>query len=282
MLSIKKLNIGLRVIFSGGLGNQLFQLFAALKILETHDFDRLGYSQSFFRSKAEVRSFGLDALIDFSRLCWLYEDSRAYDRIAFKIANRVSNNLALSFNYWNGKGACDKALNGPITLAGYFQDLDLLPARDKVRSLFGQSQDRQRNAIALHLRRGDYLDKKNNHYGVVSFADALKALRAIDDGISEILIFSDADIKNELANAMMPREIERTTMASSLCSGSVSEFSLMRTCRVIVCANSTFSWWAAFSGIPETVLLPSMWKKGDSTGAHFIFDGASTYPVNLE
>ena len=271
----------LRVILSGGLGNQLFQFFAAIKIYKQLDVDFLHYSRTFFKTSNEIRDFELAGVVDFKKASFLIDDSRFFDRVYFKIANRVADDIASLFGCWPGKKALNHIERKSLTLAGYFQDLDYLPSRDEVRSFFIDESNVQQDTIAIHLRRGDYLKANNSHYGVVSLTDALSVLRVIDTGSSEIMVFSDSDVREELAANMHASELARTTMASDLCSGSISEFLLMRSCRKIICSNSTFSWWAAFSGMPEHIYLPSMWKRDEPTESKLIFDGVSIYETTL-
>jgi len=271
-----------RVILSGGLGNQLFQFFAALQCCEKNGFDDFLFSDSFYNSSAESRTFDLFEVVNAKCLTGLTRHNKIYDRLYFKIANRLSNELALNFGCWNGLVPYIKRdSNSSLTLAGYFQDVKLLPSRDKVRSLFFHSHKIQREAISIHIRRGDYLNTNNHHYGVVGINDVLGALRTIDDNQIEILIFSDGDLRNELTASMTHGELSRVKFASDFCKSTVHEFSLMRSCRFIICSNSTFSWWAAFSGAPEVVLLPSMWKRNVPLNIDLHFEGASFYQTKL-
>jgi hypothetical protein len=271
-----------RVILSGGLGNQLFQFFAALEFCEKFRFDKFFFSDSFYHSSTEIRSFDLFEVVDANRVKGLSRQNKKFDRLYFKVANRCPNELALAFGYWNGLGPYTlRDVDASLTLAGYFQDLMYLPSRERVRSLFLPSLERRREAIAVHIRRGDYLSANNGHYGVVSINDALNALRTIDDDRIEILIFSDSDLRSELTSAMTHSERSRAKYASDFCKDAVYEFSLMRSCRFIICSNSTFSWWAAFSGAPEVALLPSMWKHAVPLNKNFHFDGATIYQARL-
>jgi hypothetical protein len=279
---MKRNKKSVRVILSGGLGNQLFQFFAALECCEKIGFDDFLFSDSFYNSSAESRTFDLFEVVNIKCLTGLSRQNKIYDRLYFKIANRLSNELALNFGCWNGLDPyIHRDINSSLTLAGYFQDVKLLPSRDKVRSLFFQSHETQREAISIHIRRGDYLNTNNHHYGIVSINDVLSALRTIDDNQIEILIFSDGDLRNELTECMTHSELSRVKFASDFCKNTVHEFSLMRSCRFIICSNSTFSWWAAFSGTPEVVLLPSMWKRNVPLNINFQFEGASIYKAKL-
>ena len=179
---MKRKKKSVRVILSGGLGNQLFQFFAALECREKIGFEDFLFSDSFYNFSAESRTFDLFEVVNIKRLTGLFRHNKIYGRLYFKIANRLSNELALNFGCWNGLGPyIHQEINTSLTLAGYFQDLKLLPSRDKVRSLFFQLHETQREAIAIHIRRGDYLNTNNHHYGVVSINDVLSALRTIDD-----------------------------------------------------------------------------------------------------
>ena len=274
--------IKLRVILTGGLGNQLFQFFAALKLLESHRFENFQYSLSYFNSANNIRDFELDKVLNIGINSLCFENSKSFDRLYFKIFNRLNDNLARYLRCWNGNDSFKCLNNHSLTMAGYFQNLEYLPARDRVRDFFKNRIEARHDSIALHLRRGDYLNSVNGSYGIVSIDDVLKAMRTIDNGTSEIIIFSDVDLRKPILSLMSKRERDRLFFAADVCENSLAEFFLMQASRIIICSNSTFSWWAAFSGYPDLVLLPSFWKRGVPVNRKLMFDGVKIYPVVLQ
>ena len=179
----------------------------------------------------------------------------------------------------NGIGQ-DKALNFStkqlkISLIGYFQSFiyaeSLLPDLKKVLnskfrddyaisdylSVAGRS-----TSLSIHLRLGDYLERKNKRFGVVSQEYILNSIRQLsmnkkfDDTVlfsndteSAIHLLSHANIQNLI---VIPSE---TSTLESLF--------LMSNSPNLVISNSTFSWWAAFlpAESDKIVIAPSPWFK---------------------
>jgi hypothetical protein len=116
--------------------------------------------------------------------------------------------------------------------------------------------------INLHIRRGDYFDKKNSFIGALSseyFLNGLGFLRQDPDMKDrEVWVFSNdiQFVKQEFQGKIQSRVrwIEpppESREAESLV--------LLGSGAALVISNSTFSWWAAVSGSPPKVVAPSKW-----------------------
>lgn len=128
-----------------------------------------------------------------------------------------------------------------------------------LKSKFGSFLAENRELVAVHCRRGDYL----------SIGEALERdyyLRAIDR------------MKQSVEEPVFLLFCEDEAWSQQICKNSNNfhyvsfgddprrddlEFCLMRLCTHFIIANSTFSWWAAFlSEFPEKkVLVPPTWFK---------------------
>ena len=179
----------------------------------------------------------------------------------------------------NGIGQ-DKALNFStkqlkISLIGYFQSFiyaeSLLP--DLKRVLDSKFRDnyaisdylnvlRRSTSLSIHLRLGDYLERKNKRFGVVYQEYILSSIRHLsmvkkfDDTVlfsndteSAVRLLSDTSIQNL---RVIPSE---TSTLESLF--------LMSNSLNLVISNSTFGWWAAFLSVEsdKIVIAPSPWFK---------------------
>jgi len=179
----------------------------------------------------------------------------------------------------NGTGQ-DKALNFStkqlkISLIGYFQSFiyaeSLLP--DLKRVLDSKFRDDyaisdylsvagRSTSLSIHLRLGDYFERKNKRFGVVSQEYILNSIRhlSVTEKFDDTLLFS-----NDTESAMRlfsHTNIQNLTLIPSETSTLESLF-LMSNSPNLVISNSTFSWWAAFlpAESDKIVIAPSPWFK---------------------
>lgn len=177
----------------------------------------------------------------------------------------------------NGIGQ-DKSLNfstkqSKVSLIGYFQSFVyaeiLLP--DLKKALYSMFRDDyaisdllslagNSTSLSIHLRLGDYLERKNKKFGVVSLEYVLNSIRYLSKSreFEDIVLFS-----NDTESAMRllsHTNIENLTVIPSETSTLESLF-LMSNSPNLVISNSTFSWWAAFlpAESDKIVIAPSPW-----------------------
>ncbi|RKG46098.1 MULTISPECIES: alpha-1,2-fucosyltransferase [Acinetobacter] len=120
---------------------------------------------------------------------------------------------------------------------------------------------RNTNSVALHVRRGDYINnqKTNNIHGSCSIEYYNSAIKKFNDKSYTFFIFSD-DINWVKDNIKITNEhyfVSDTNLSD------FQEFVLMKNCKHFIISNSTFSWWAAWlSNTPQkTVICPKNWFK---------------------
>jgi hypothetical protein len=279
------------VRFMGGLGNQMFQYAAALRLASRHnttlkldlsflydhtlqghtfrDFDLVIFNPTEEKASArEVR--------EFRRL-----HKRTFRTRLKKLVRRLTLRPARHY-FVETHAAFDPAvleLPDETFLEGYFQNeryfSDIIP---EIRRRFKLQPDetqlppatraladkiRADNGVCLHVRRGDYVTNASS-MKVIGFCTldyyqkALAELRA--RGINRpVYIFSD-DINWCREN--FPESDELTVVGDEHAGPrSATHFWLMTLCRDFVIPNSSFSWWAAWlSDSPnKTVIRPSRW-----------------------
>lgn len=117
------------------------------------------------------------------------------------------------------------------------------------------------DAVAVHVRRGDLLKKRNRVFAVQSPRYYQEAARLVAErtGAQQFYVFTD-DPAWARAEVRLPG---RTTLVSGPEGGSaVDDFRLMARARHIVMANSTFSWWAAWLGERpgSCIIAPAAWN----------------------
>ena len=179
----------------------------------------------------------------------------------------------------NGIGQ-DKALEfsskqSRISLVGYFQSLVYAEylVTDLMKSLetkFGQSnlisdylkELRKPNALAIHIRLGDYLEQKNASIGVVSqdyFRDSVSYISSFKT-VDKLILFSN---EPELAVRSLSHTRSENLTIIPLETSVLESLFLMSSAQNLIISNSTFSWWGAI--LPgekhKTIIAPAPWFK---------------------
>ena len=116
---------------------------------------------------------------------------------------------------------------------------------------------RKRNSIAIHIRRGDYLNYKDS-FGVLDENYYLSALEMMlqKKEIEKVFIFSDSP------DAVISFQ-QKVRLDSEIISPSDLKPSetlvLMSRCSAILTSNSTFSFWASMLAGHDDVIYPEPW-----------------------
>ena len=261
------------VRLNGGLGNQMFQYAAARAIA--------------LRNAASVE-------LDMS---WFGADpSRAYALGPFSIAakpkihflDRVTKPRFLA--KWLGKRTTrlpvfEEAhfhydeeilrIESPVLLKGFFQSeryfasVSQIIAEDfkiqtppSAKALNILRQIEKTDAICVHFRRGDYIQKPkiNASHGTASMEYYTSALEWIQLGLAHPHLFVFSDDPDWVRENFKPA-IPMTLVDIHSASEAHEDLRLMAACQHFVIANSTFSWWAAWLGSDKAkrVAAPKRW-----------------------
>tara|TARA_R100000353_G_scaffold103219_1_gene74590 strand:- start:868 stop:1692 length:825 start_codon:yes stop_codon:yes gene_type:complete len=152
-----------------------------------------------------------------------------------------------------------------VSLQGYFQtERYFKHIEHQIRDEFKFVDDilepckgmvsRVNDPIALHIRRGDYLINKENHFNLpIEYYEA--ALKYFDKD-RNVIIFSD-DSKWCLEQSLFSDD--RFIISES--EDNRVDLCLMSLCNDFIIANSTYSWWGAWlsSNKNKKVIAPTQW-----------------------
>jgi hypothetical protein len=97
------------------------------------------------------------------------------------------------------------------------------------------------NSVAVHVRRGDY--KLHQHIFSLlgqDYYDRALAVMESRVGPSQIFVFSD-EIEWVRDNLCFPEGARIVANRTT-----IEDFELLKACKHIIAANSTYSWWAAY------------------------------------
>ena len=302
---MKMRNRKVTVKLQGGLGNQLFIYFAGLTLakkrsvplvidttilklgLTDHGSEifklDLDFNQITGKPPGTLKALGYRVWNKLIRVSYLMN---LLDRKIFM--NYRSNKVGYDENLWN--------LPAGSTLFGYFQTwkfLDFIVKEGFIKTIFPRSPSIwfqntlkeifEQNPIVIHVRRGDYV-KVADKFGLLSKSYYLNSLKKIrDDGFDgPVWVFSD-DILSAKALLNEGEFMSANFIEQSADSTPEESLVLMSMAKVIVIANSTYSWWAASLNVEKSLvicpktwfksmeapdfLLPRSWIKLDSTWA---------------
>ncbi len=248
----------------GGLGNQMFQVAAAIvyaketnrrillpdEFYNTHNPAKRDYSESIFRE-------------------FIHRINKPLDQSAIDVL------LQSGFVQHPGEPGFDdwipSDLSGNILLHGYFQNYPPIGRHEQViRTIFlsglgnirAHLRDRQ-DRVGIHVRRGDYLKPPFSEVLPVQPLDYYKqALSYFQAESIEFYIFSD-DLdwcKQQTLFQELPKKVFVDEP------NEIKSLAMMTTCHGgMICANSSFSWWGAFLGAHSErakVVVPKEWFRG--------------------
>ena len=272
MISRAKHKVNFELI--GGLGNQLFQWVAAI-YFKTHTNNQtqvdLTYCSSRFQSHSSLITelefepkFELDLIqIRNSKFTHLAEQVTSQNRYLNRLRNLVQKRFVPATNgFVEGIATKDQRIfRGYFQTYRYLQAITDVPLKVKLKNHITHSDSFEYSgAVAIHVRRGDYLNLKNS-FGVLSNDYYLNALNIIKSqiNISQVVIFSnDTTAANLLrttigSTAKVFSDYSNESDAATLVA--LSEFNY------IITANSSFSWWAAMINKKKVVVYPNPWFK---------------------
>lgn len=256
----------------GGLGNQLFQ-FAAGLVIQRETGRGVEYSPSILSGSKLMRVTSRNLAIQDLLGDKINEQSRRYPLLMTRLTSRGPRGLWLSDRI-NEIDDINQISMRTSVVSGYFQNRAFVESCKTEflnaisRSLvFRQLMDvKQENVIAVHVRLGDKLSKKDQKYfGATSlgyFATGVRKLLEIGD-YDKIVIVSDEPNK---AFEMLNMGLENFTLPVEFSEprSELEDLRCLAGSRGIVMSCSSFSWWGAwFASLREgtRVVAPVPWLR---------------------
>ncbi len=264
----------------GGIGNQLFQYFAAASLASKFNCEfRLVKSNRSQHRTIHVNSAIEDLVLTpqegITNVSY-FEKHPMLTRILYfsalrsKIVAKVATvfGFYVDSQYWNVRAKSRK-----IYLKGYFQrinnfdelpfflsDMTLRKPSNWFNEIVGELENS--DSVGIHLRLGDYVNLDES-YGRLDYDYYSHALSLLPQNYGKIMIFSD-DI--ELAKVYFASisgfDFEYVEPPED--SSAAESLLLMSKCKHLIIANSTFSYWAALLGKRgNTVFYPKPWMRID-------------------
>ena len=258
----------MNIILSGGLGNQMFQyaLYMALKEKKINvKLDISLYYLTNMHNGFELeKCFGInEAIIKYNK--WHLLKLRF--ALKYKLKSVVFSD-SLCFNKEVFNTSC-KYVNGNWQSEKYFMQIENM-IRDKFVFQNIDAENRKiaiemanSTSIALHIRRGDYLE--NSIYSGACtenyYAKAIEIILNKTNHQENIVfyVFSDDKLYSEkfIENFKSPVKLINKNSGDN----SFKDLYLMSQCKHNIIANSSFSWWGAWlnNNSEKIVIAPQKW-----------------------
>ena len=260
---------------SGGFGNQLFQYFFGEYLKEKYNC-----SISFFSEPAlDINRLQIHRFFPALRISHNTELRPYHYAFTQQLAYRCMRKLLLLFPFLNrkvkienGSNYQNQSFNDTYCFDGYWQSYRYLSAITPSLQFEDQrindiSADyinaiEQSEAVFLHIRRGDYLNKENQKV----FAECPlnyfeNAANRIKEDIKNVHFFVFSNDIQWVKSHLKLNDNEVTFIQNEGNSCDLKDFYLMTRCKHAIISNSTFSWWAAYliNNCDKKVIAPKHW-----------------------
>lgn len=271
---------------SDGLGNQLFEYALGKYVTGILGcdmvFDRSHFAMSEnriflldrFSGPARIRRWGILREYLFLAL-WAFRAKIGESRFRAVLSRlgmtwvKIENPFALQHDF---DEESIRSMRGTVYISGCYGHVPHMPSRDALKELLTIVEPpsaanrryiddmRSSESVSVHVRRTDYLLACNNSPALdVSYQRKAMDVMRRKVGNPRWFIFSD-DIewcRKEFA------DVDNAVFVSGNESCPWEDIRLMSVCRHHIIANSTFSWWGAYLGDDDGIVLyPTPWFKG--------------------
>ena len=258
----------------GGLGNQLFQIFATISLaLTTKKIFLFPYSDTL--TTGITRRTYWYTLLDklFNNTTWsrpdvdnphifslpeIGETGFEHDELV-AIRVNLEKNPACLHGYFQSYKYFEKHYETIIQLIGLRAKQEDI--RDKTTLLHGGTP-----TVSLHFRLGDYVSKQS-HHPIMSIKYYIGALTHIIDQVGSdtfrVIYFGEKDDETtiKICIQILTKKFPHLEFIKPDLEEDWEQMLLMSCCTHNVIANSSFSWWGAyFNANPEKIVCyPSIW-----------------------
>jgi hypothetical protein len=260
----------------GGLGNQLFQIFATISYA-------MKYNKSFFF--LNIDKLGISITIRYtywnsflSELKPFLKNSDQIPQQLVTIKEQKFNYEPISENLYDGYGV---VLNGYYQSYKYFQRYKdiiykLLKIEFKKRVIMEREQIRSKlnfdKTISLHFRLGDYKFFPNKHPILPCnyYCNSISFILNDEYDFNEenkcktVLYFCENNDMEDVEKTVTKLRIHFPQIHFQRANPTLSDWEqlmLMSVCKHNIIANSTFSWWGAYfnSNVSNIICYPERW-----------------------
>jgi hypothetical protein len=273
--------VSLTVYCQGGLGNQLFQFIAGYVLAKKN---KMNLRINIERLNSYDRQFELDKFPEIYKLNIPKINNYKFYKVLkilgiYKLINFFLNKNIEKFErspFTFNEDLLKKKIVNNFSITGYFQSekyflnykkivLKLLrfpKAKNKLIQNY-LNLIKNRNSVAIHIRRGDYLNnpKVKCYHGVLGETYYKKSISYIKKNLKKPLFFIFSDDINLVKKTFLFLNKKKYIFIDT--KSSISDLYLMSNCKHFIIANSTFSWWGAWlsKNKRKIVCAPKKWVR---------------------
>lgn len=136
--------------------------------------------------------------------------------------------------------------------------------KETIKRHFSEGIGPKVDKVAIHIRRGDYLQAHHFHVNLWETDYYKQAVSLFPN--DEFIVFcrdnqgweQDKADREWCRQNLKPLIGDRFELPSKY-NSETDDLNLMASCKSIIMANSSFSWWGAYLGDHEKVICPSSW-----------------------
>ena len=267
-IKLKSMHI---VRFTGGLGNQLFQLQLYERLIEIYGHETVYADVSYYKSNSCHSGFELKDKVELNTIDRIPRKKIIIDETTFDNTEYVDKNTYYYDGYWQSEiyfpkqSTCvNEFFNG---IAVDLRDEECL---NKIKKCY--------NSTSLHVRRGDYVGNYM-HGNIANRTYYQNAINYVNSRYEDVtyFVFSDdiAWCRDNLDYGNRETVYIDWNM-DDVC----ADILLMSTCRINIISNSTFSWWAQYinKNISKLTIAPEYWFNEKTEKPHPDVKGAVHIP----
>ncbi|CAN4273131.1 Fut1_Fut2_like domain containing protein [Methylophilaceae bacterium] len=257
------------VRLAGGLGNQLFQLFAAIYCMKNNLKNQIILDIRFLEEYEIPRHLEIDFILDVMQCYNITKNPKSFTGfLSFLRIARLIDRCVLGFALLSSSNKVKKTefqYYANTILDGYFQDPELI-SREEVDSIFKLLVERyykssifylsKEKYVAIHIRRGDYINSKAaNTFNIIPLSFYKRAVERFPLDTKFLVFGDDSRVNHDFSVDINGLNVSTLNLNLS------EEFMLLAMADHYVIANSTFSWWASYLGYNESkrVIAPRDW-----------------------
>jgi hypothetical protein len=257
-----------KIVFTPGLGNQLFQYVVGCKhSTETVTPVTFSVDRAFLMSSDDIEVSKMFRTNNF-----IFQNTTTTEQLTVNIYKKLAEPSSRWFPKLFGESEfkANKFVIGSLVYGFYLNYKWMNSQREFIERNIEYDVDndvfkkyssmiKQSNSLGLHVRRGDYTNPNaKSYHGALEFEYYLNALKYFGTTGKKIFVFSDdVEFCKTIFSSISADFVYVDNIKKS---NNWVDIILMSMCDDLAIANSTFSWWAAFlkSGSGR-VIAPKMW-----------------------
>lgn len=281
----------------GGLGNQMFQYALGLSLQNRRQllvkFDIADLLDRTPRENVTYRDFELGIFAGSVPLAsareaalFRYEPTNIQGKLQYRLLRRLKRveRYYEKTYYQYDNGVWQTSAN--TYFDGYWQTEQYFSQHEKLirqafafrnepagRNLVLANQIKTQQAIAVHVRRGDYVSNAlyNQVHGTCSPAYYEQAVRTLVAQVAQPVLYVFSD-EPEWVKQHMHFDAPTVYVAHNQGKNSFEDLRLMSLCQHNIIANSSFSWWGAWlnDNPRKIVIAPRQWMQQENGNSDLI------------